>query len=398
MPTNHADDKNENRLKVAGRDIREKLGIPSRSRSRSRSGSADGRASGPRNGNGVVMSKNQKRKHEKRVEIEHRKHEHEREEAELRQRKRAEQEKAEREDTPEMRSRYGTVPVNSYAGHWKPQKKTQLMDLEHSKHVAQEIYFRCRIHNLRKLSSKLCFFVFRQQNATIQGVLQESKIVSKHMVYWAEHIPVESIVLVRGVVQEPKAKEGEVVGAFIHDMEVLVQELKVVSQLDEHLPFTVAEAEVTEEEANAEGSTKQHVGSRARVANRVLDLRTTTAQAIFRVQSGICGLFRGYLDTQGFIEIHTPKLQGGATESGASVFKVNYFGRDAFLAQSPQLAKQMSVCADFTRVYEIGAVFRAENSNTHRHLTEYTGLDMEVCSITFSMFHEFNANILDGHR
>jgi aspartyl-tRNA synthetase len=78
------------------------------------------------------------------------------------------------------------------------------------------------------------------------------------------------------------------------------------------------------------------------------------------------------------VEIHTPKLQGAATESGASVFKVNYFGRNAFLAQSPQLAKQMAIASDFERVYEIGAVFRAENSNTHRHLTEYIGLDLEM--------------------
>lgn len=64
--------------------------------------------------------------------------------------------------------------------------------------------------------------------------------------------------------------------------------------------------------------------------------------------------------------------------SGASVFQLDYFGRPAFLAQSPQLAKQMCVAADFERVYEIGPVFRAENSNTHRHLTEYTGLDLEM--------------------
>jgi len=117
---------------------------------------------------------------------------------------------------------------------------------------------------------------------------------------------------------------------------------------------------------------------RVRLNNRIVDLRTAPSQAIFRIQSGICNLFRSYLDSQGFLEIHTPKLQGGATESGASVFEVNYFGRQAFLAQSPQLAKQMCISADFERVYEIGPVFRAEDSNTPRHLTEYTGLDLEM--------------------
>ncbi len=115
---------------------------------------------------------------------------------------------------------------------------------------------------------------------------------------------------------------------------------------------------------------------RVRLNNRIVDLRTAASQSIFRIQSGVCNIFRSYLDSQDFIEIHTPKLQGGATESGATVFEVKYFGRPAFLAQSPQLAKQMCIAADFERVYEIGPVFRAEDSNTPRHLTEYTGLDL----------------------
>jgi nondiscriminating aspartyl-tRNA synthetase len=130
-----------------------------------------------------------------------------------------------------------------------------------------------------------------------------------------------------------------------------------------------------------------------RLNNRIVDLRTAPSQAIFRIQSGICNLFRTYLDGQGFIEIHTPKLQGGATESGASVFEVNYFGRQAFLAQSPQLAKQMCIAADFERVYEIGPVFRAEDSNTPRHLTEYTGMDLEMA--LEEHYHEA-LDIIDG--
>ena len=96
------------------------------------------------------------------------------------------------------------------------------------------------------------------------------------------------------------------------------------------------------------------------------------------MQAGIADFFRSYLSSQAFVEIHSPKLQGAATESGASVFKVSYFKGNAFLAQSPQLAKQMAIAADFERVYEIGPVFRAEDSNTHRHLTEFIGLDLEM--------------------
>jgi len=110
----------------------------------------------------------------------------------------------------------------------------------------------------------------------------------------------------------------------------------------------------------------------------VIDLRTVTSQAIFRIQSGACVLFREFLLSKDFVEIHTPKLLAAASEGGANVFKVTYFDRSAYLAQSPQLYKQMLITSDFERVFEIGPVFRAENSFTHRHLTEFVGLDLEM--------------------
>lgn len=111
---------------------------------------------------------------------------------------------------------------------------------------------------------------------------------------------------------------------------------------------------------------------------RVLDLRTPTSQAIFKLQAGVCELFRKALSKRDFIEIHTPKIISAASEGGANVFEVSYFKGAAYLAQSPQLYKQMAIAADFERVYTIGAVFRAEDSNTHRHLTEFVGLDLEM--------------------
>jgi len=81
---------------------------------------------------------------------------------------------------------------------------------------------------------------------------------------------------------------------------------------------------------------------------------------------------------QGFVEIHSPKLIGGTSEGGANVFRLKYFNRDACLSQSPQLHKQMAISADLYRVFEIAPVFRAENSNTHRHLCEFTGMDLEM--------------------
>ena len=112
--------------------------------------------------------------------------------------------------------------------------------------------------------------------------------------------------------------------------------------------------------------------------NRILDLRTTTNQAIFRLEAGVCKLFRDALDAKGFVEIHTPKIIQAASEGGANVFTVSYFKSSAYLAQSPQFYKQMAIASDFNRVYTIGSVFRAEDSNTNRHLTEFIGLDLEM--------------------
>jgi tRNA synthetases class II (D, K and N) len=95
-------------------------------------------------------------------------------------------------------------------------------------------------------------------------------------------------------------------------------------------------------------------------------------------QAAVCRYFRESLQRQRFQEIHTPKLIGGSSEGGSEVFSFEYFGTPACLAQSPQLYKQMAICADFERVFEIGPVFRAENSLTHRHMCEFTGLDFEM--------------------
>jgi len=115
-----------------------------------------------------------------------------------------------------------------------------------------------------------------------------------------------------------------------------------------------------------------------RLDNRVLDLRTQTSQAIFSIQAGVCCFFRDLLTQRHFTEIHTPKIIPAASEGGANVFQVTYFKGSAYLAQSPQLYKQMAIAGDMERVFTVGAVFRAEDSNTHRHMTEFVGLDLEM--------------------
>ena len=111
---------------------------------------------------------------------------------------------------------------------------------------------------------------------------------------------------------------------------------------------------------------------------RYIDLRDPKKHLIFRIQTTAEHAMREFWLRNGFTEIHSPKLVGGATESGAELFSVEYFGKKAYLAQSPQFYKQMAMAAGFDRVFEIGPVFRANPSFTSRHDTEFTSVDMEI--------------------
>jgi aspartyl-tRNA synthetase len=237
----------------------------------------------------------------------------------------------------------------------------------------------------------MCFLNLRQRTESVQALLVVTpERVSKQMVKWAAGLATESIVLVEGVVE--KVAEP-IKSASVSDVEVHINTLHLISGVDGRLPFSVEDANRPEAEVEAENSQYNRVLLETRLNNRVVDLRTQTNQAIFKLQAAIGKFFRDYLEGHGFTEIHSPKLQGAATESGASVFKVSYFKGGAFLAQSPQLAKQMAIAADFERVYEIGPVFRAEDSNTHRHLTEFMGLDLEM---TIEEHYHEVMEMLDG--
>lgn len=151
----------------------------------------------------------------------------------------------------------------------------------------------------------------------------------------------------------------------------------MVSQAKSQLPLQIEDASRPEKKDDPD-SLNIRVNQDTRLDNRVLDLRTPANQAIFRLEAGVCKLFRDIFTSKGFVEIHTPKIISAASEGGANVFTVSYFKESAYLAQSPQLYKQMAIAGDFDRVFTVGAVFRAEDSNTHRHLTEFVGLDLEM--------------------
>ncbi|CAB3375122.1 Hypothetical predicted protein [Cloeon dipterum] len=235
------------------------------------------------------------------------------------------------------------------------------------------VWIRARLHTSRA-KGKQCFVVLRQQESTIQALAQVDQNTSKQMVKFLSNISKESIVEVEGVVS---AVERKIESCTQQDVELHVRQAFLVSAAKPQLPLQVEDASRRDDPSDAEGL-QIRVNQDTRLDNRVLDLRTPANQAIFRLEAAVCRLFRDLLTAQGFTEIHTPKIISAASEGGANVFTVSYFKGQAYLAQSPQLYKQMAIAADFDKVFTVGAVFRAEDSNTHRHLTEFVGLDLEM--------------------
>lgn len=248
----------------------------------------------------------------------------------------------------------------------------------------KKVWVRARLQTSRS-KGKQCFFVLRQQKWTVQGLVYVGERVSKQMIKFVAGINKEAIIDVEGYVRTVSHK---VEACTQQDVELHAEQVWVVSPSEPRLPLLVEDASRPDTE---DGLAVVHQDTR--LDNRVLDLRTVTNQAIFRLEAGVCKLFREALDQRGFVEVHTPKIIPAASEGGANVFKVSYFKGHAFLAQSPQLYKQMCISGDFERVYTIGAVFRAEDSNTHRHLTEFVGLDLEMC---FNYHYHEVIDVLDA--
>ncbi|KIH69251.1 aspartate--tRNA ligase [Ancylostoma duodenale] len=234
----------------------------------------------------------------------------------------------------------------------------------------QEIWVRGRVHAIRT-KGKTCFLVLRQRFYTAQVMLFVGDKISKQMLKFVSSIPKESIVDIQGRVEKV---EAQIESCTQKDAELHAIQVFVVSSSEQRLPLQIEDA--SRRADNAEGLAAVNLDTR--LDNRVLDLRTTTNQGIFSLQAGVCKLFRDTLRERGFVEIHTPKIISAASEGGANVFEVSYFKGSAYLAQSPQLYKQMAIAGDFEKVFTIGAVFRAEDSNTHRHMTEFVGLDLEM--------------------
>lgn len=161
----------------------------------------------------------------------------------------------------------------------------------------------------------------------------------------------------------------------LNGVEVIPESIRIES-VAEALPIARKAIPATKKKKAVERSSIDQ-----RIDYRWIDLRTDENQLMFQIQTAMVNSMRQFLLNQNFLEIHTPKLIGAASESGADVFEVKYFDRNAYLAQSPQFYKQMAMASGFERIFEVGPVFRAEKSNTNRHTTEFTGFDLEFSYI-----------------
>lgn len=270
--------------------------------------------------------------------------------------------------------RYGNMPIIQSTERHGDRKLAYVKDVN-QKLSEQKVWLRGRLHTSRA-KGKQCFFVLRQQQFTIQCLLMANETNSKQFVKFAAGITKESIIDVQGVI---KTVSTSIESCTVKDAELHVDQIFVVSQAEARLPLQIDDASRREAgDSEEKDGLSITVNQDTRLDNRVIDLRTPTSQAIFRLEAGATRLFRDSLSGRGFVEIHTPKIISAASEGGANVFEVSYFKGSAYLAQSPQLYKQMAIASDFDRVFTVGAVFRAEDSNTHRHLTEFVGLDYEM--------------------
>jgi aspartyl-tRNA synthetase len=241
-------------------------------------------------------------------------------------------------------------------------------------HYEKEVTVIARVDNARIQSAKLAFLMLRQQGKKLQSVIAAAEPVSRQMVKWAGGINVNSVVQVTGIVKRPGVP---ISSATLSHLEIHVQKVYIIAEAAQQLPMQVKDAERPpplsdgpEEGPQLDADGVPIVTLKTRLDNRVLDLQTENSQAITWISSGVAQLFAEYMLKSGSRWIFTSKLTGSSTEGGSEVFEVKYFKRKAYLAQSPQLHKQICIAGDMQSVFEIGPVFRAEESNTHRHLTE----------------------------
>jgi nondiscriminating aspartyl-tRNA synthetase len=217
--------------------------------------------------------------------------------------------------------------------------------------ISERVRVRGWVHALRD-QKRIQFLIVRDETGLAQAALPKQDPPSELNEALSALTAESAITLIGTVVADERVNLG--------GLELRIEELHVDSPAEPELPIA------------PESSLDK------RMDWRYLDLRRADRRLIFEVQTTVEHAMREYWREQGFVELHSPKLMGSASESGAELFKVEYFDRTAYLAQSPQFYKQMAMAAGFGQVFEIGPVFRANPSFTSRHDTEFTSVDVEI--------------------
>lgn len=227
-----------------------------------------------------------------------------------------------------------------------------------NEYFGQEITIEGFVDNIRDLQY-IQFLVVRDTTGKVQITIEKNENNSKLNAI-VSNLTIESTVKIIGTLfQNEKVK--------LNGMEIIPNDIIVTSKCLEELPL------------NYKDSKSALLDTRLNY--RFLDLRSEKNILMFKVQTCMINAMRDFVAKNNFIEIHTPKIISAASESGAEVFEVKYFDRKAYLAQSPQFYKQMAMCSGFEKVFEIAPAFRAENSNSYRHTTDFTSFDIEMSYI-----------------
>ncbi len=229
---------------------------------------------------------------------------------------------------------------------------------EISEREGQRVEIKGFVQTIRD-QGKIVFLLVRDRTGLVQVVSGKGEAEAMKI---AQSLTLESVVAVRGLAK----KEAQAPGGY----EVVGEEIEILSLSHPELPIPILE-KGNQEEADQP----------IRLDWRWLDLRKPRNLLTFQAWTTLEEAFRDYWVKNDYIEIHSPKLVGAPSESGAEVFEVKYFDRKAYLAQSPQFYKQMAMAGGFEKVFEVGPVFRAEPSFTSRHATEFTGYDAEFAFV-----------------
>lgn len=232
-------------------------------------------------------------------------------------------------------------------------KKIYFKNLE--EYLNQEITIEGFVDNIRHLQY-VDFLIIRDTTGKVQVTIEKNES-NKKLTKIVSTITPESTVKITGILHKnDKVK--------LNNMELIPTNITVTSKCLEELPLNYKDS--------------KSAAIDTRLNYRFLDLRSDKNILMFKVQTCMINAMREFVIKNNFTEIHTPKIISTASESGSEVFEVNYFGRKAYLAQSPQFYKQMAMCAGFEKVFEIAPAFRAEKSNSYRHTTDFTSFDIEM--------------------